>query len=76
MRSTSAACITQVHQQGFTTVSRATAKLLGAALDGASDLEHGTASISATFAPAWVQKSEKIKGDMGILRERLNKLKE
>jgi hypothetical protein len=54
---------------------RATAKLLGAALDG-GDLEAGSPGVSAAYAPGWVQKSEKIKADMGLLRERINKLKE
>ncbi len=55
---------------------RATAKLLGAALDGASDLELGSPGISTTFAPSWVHKSEKIKAEMTILKERLSRLKE
>jgi hypothetical protein len=58
------------------TCCRATAKLLGAALDGSSDLELGSPGISASFIPSWVHKSEKLKAEMTILRERLNKLKE
>jgi hypothetical protein len=54
---------------------RATAKLLGAALDG-GDFEAGSPGVSAAYAPGWVQKSEKIKGDMGLLKDRINKLKE
>lgn len=56
---------------------RATAKLLGAALGGdSSDIEMGSTGIAAAFAPSWVQRSEKIKAEMGILKERINKLKE
>jgi syntaxin 16 len=57
---------------------KATAKLLGAALgssDDRGDVELGS-GIAATFAPSWVSKSEKIKGEMGILKERMSKLKE
>eukprot|EP00775_Hariotina_reticulata_P011097 gene11097-11251_t len=58
---------------------RATAKLLGAALgsDAAGDIELGSSSgIGASYAPSWVTRSEKVKGDMTVLKERINKLKE
>lgn len=51
---------------------RAAERLLTAALGG--DVEMGAAA--AAFAPAWVQKSERLRGDMGQLKERLTKLKE
>lgn len=54
---------------------KATAKLLGAALDGASDVELGEVIVPGT-TPSWVLKSEKIKVEMGMLRDRINKLKE
>lgn len=55
---------------------RATAKLLGAAIDGSSDIELGSEGIAAAFVPSWVQKSEKIKAEMSVLKDRMNKLKE
>jgi syntaxin 16 len=58
---------------------RATAKLLGAALgsDAAGDIELGSSSgIGASYAPSWVTRSEKVKGEMTVLKERINKLKE
>lgn len=55
---------------------KATAKLLGAALDGGSDLEAGSTGIAAAYAPSWVQKSEKIKADMGVLKDRITRLRE
>eukprot|EP00879_Flechtneria_rotunda_P010105 GHRR01010563.1.p1 GENE.GHRR01010563.1~~GHRR01010563.1.p1 ORF type:complete len:308 (+),score=91.35 GHRR01010563.1:249-1172(+) len=59
------------------TDDRATAKLLGAALGSDSaDIEMGSSGISASYAPSWVARSEKIKGQMAVLKDRINKLKE
>ncbi len=55
-------------------ISRATARLVGAALDGAGDPEAG--AVASSFAPAWLKKSEKLKVEMGFLKDKLNKLKE
>lgn len=56
---------------------RATAKLLGAALGSSDgDIELGSAGISTGYAPRWVQVSERIKGDMADLKERIAKLRE
>jgi len=51
---------------------RATASLLNSAL-GSKDVELAGTGL---FAPAWVQKSEKIRMDLTVLKDRLNKLKE
>jgi syntaxin 16 len=51
----------------------ATAALMNSALGGNQDVEMAG---SALFAPLWVQKSEKIRMDLSILKERLSKLKE
>lgn len=62
----------------------ATAKLLGAAL-GSSDVElggltgsggGGSSEIGAAYAPSWITRSEKIKAEMGLLKDRLSRLKE
>lgn len=53
---------------------RAIGRVLGAAIGGDGDVE--SASTSAAMAPAWLQKSEKVRGDMGALKEKLVKLKE
>lgn len=53
-----------------------TAALLNSALGGSGhdgDIELASASI---MAPVWMQKSEKIRGHLSILREHLTKLKE
>jgi hypothetical protein len=56
---------------------RATAKLLGAALGGdSSDIEMASTGIAAAFEPSWIVRTEKIKGEMAVLKERMNKLKE
>ena len=56
---------------------KATAKLLGAALGAdTSDIEMANTGIAAAFAPSWVQRSEKIKMAMALLKERITKLKE
>lgn len=56
---------------------RATAKLLGAALGGDSgDVEIASSGIAAAFEPSWIVRTEKIKGEMAVLRERMNKLRE
>jgi hypothetical protein len=53
---------------------------VGAALDGSSssaaagDVE--LAAPASAFSPSWVHKAEKIRSEMGILKERLSKLKE
>jgi hypothetical protein len=65
---------------------KATAKLLGAALGSSSegDVEMGArgaaggddgGQIAAAYAPRWVQVSENIRGEMVVLKERINKLK-
>lgn len=54
------------------TDDRATARLVGAALG--SDVELG--ATPAAFAPAWVQKSERLRNDMNELKNQLVKLKE
>jgi syntaxin 16 len=46
---------------------------MNSALGGNKDVEMAG---SALFAPLWVQKSEKIRMDLSILKERLSKLKE
>ena len=51
---------------------RATAALINSAL-GSKDVEMAG---SALFAPVWIQKSEKIRVDLSVLKDRLNKLKE
>lgn len=51
---------------------RATASLLNSAM-GSKDVELAGTGL---FAPVWVQKSEKIRMDLTLLKERLNKLKE
>eukprot|EP00878_Enallax_costatus_P028292 GHUV01030546.1.p1 GENE.GHUV01030546.1~~GHUV01030546.1.p1 ORF type:complete len:152 (+),score=35.10 GHUV01030546.1:328-783(+) len=56
---------------------RATAKLLGAALGAnSSDIEMGSSGIGASYAPSWVSRSEKMKTEMTVLKDRINKLKE
>lgn len=52
---------------------RETAKLINSALMGSTDVEMTGASL---LAPAWVQKSEKIRVDLSLLKDRLHKLKE
>ncbi|GFH08512.1 Qa-SNARE protein, Tlg2/syntaxin16-family [Haematococcus lacustris] len=56
---------------------KATLKLVGAALQGSSTSEDmdATATTSAT-APVWLQTSEKVRSEMGILKDRLAKLRE
>ena len=57
-----------------THVLRATAVLLNSAMGGVSkDVEMAGSSL---FAPQWVQKSERIRVDLSLLKDRLNKLKE
>lgn len=52
----------------------ATAALINSALGGGGkDVEMAG---SALFAPVWVQKSEKIRVELGVLKDRLSKLKE
>ena len=61
---------------GDPTTDRATAKLLGAAL-GSSDIEMGSGGASgASYAPSWVVRSERLKADMAVLKDRITKLKE
>lgn len=61
---------------GDPTTDRATAKLLGAAL-GSSDIEMGSGgAIGASYAPSWVVRSERLKADMAVLKDRITKLKE
>lgn len=61
---------------GDHTTDKATAKLLGAAL-GSSDIEMGSgAAIGASYTPSWVARSERLKTDMAVLKERITKLKE
>jgi hypothetical protein len=56
---------------------KATAKLLGAALGAdTSDIEMANTGIAAAFVPSWVQRSEKVKGSMMVLKDRITKLKE
>jgi hypothetical protein len=58
---------------------KATAKLLGAALGGASDagdVELGVRGITTTCAPRWVEASERARGEMVLLRDRIAKLRE
>ncbi len=52
---------------------RATAALVNSVLGGNKDVEMAG---SALFQPVWVQKSEKIRVDLTLLKDRLNKLKE
>ena len=53
---------------------RATASLINSAMGGGGkDVEMAG---SALFAPVWVQKSERIRVDLSLLKDRLNKLKE
>ncbi|GMH33333.1 hypothetical protein BSKO_01167 [Bryopsis sp. KO-2023] len=54
---------------------RATAKLVGAALNGASDLELGGVD-EASVVPDWVVQAERIRTEMGLLKDKINKLKE
>lgn len=64
---------------GPTSQEKATARLVGAALDGNSTGTSGQdieiASTSA-FAPTWLHKSEKVRTEMSILKDRMAKLKE
>ncbi len=55
---------------------KATEKLMKAALGSSSDVEAATASTSSSLAPVWVQQSERIRVEMNLVKERLNKLKE
>ncbi len=61
-------------------IRRATARLVGAALDGqghsSSDVELATATATGALAPSWVHKSEKIRAEMSLLKEKMGKLKE
>lgn len=36
----------------------------------------GGSGIAAAFEPSWVMRSERIKGEMAMLKERMGKLKE
>mmetsp|Transcript_8436 Transcript_8436/g.21088 ORF Transcript_8436/g.21088 Transcript_8436/m.21088 type:complete len:312 (-) Transcript_8436:247-1182(-) len=49
-------------------------RVVGAAIGGDGDVE--STSTSTAMAPAWLQKSEKIKAEMGGVKEKLLKLKE
>ncbi len=54
---------------------RDTAKLINSALGGSTkDVE--LTGGSSLLAPAWVQKSERIRVELSLLKDRLNKLKE
>lgn len=43
---------------------------------GSTDPENGAAGAAPRIQPAWVVKSEKVRVDLGLLKERLDKLKE
>ncbi|MEW5299709.1 MAG: hypothetical protein WDW36_002699 [Sanguina aurantia] len=54
--------------------SAQTARLLGAALgSSSSDIEMGA---STTISPSWVLKSERVRAEMGVVKDRLVKLRE
>jgi hypothetical protein len=36
----------------------------------------GSSEIGAAYAPSWITRSEKIKAEMGLLKDRLSRLKE
>lgn len=46
------------------------------ALNGASDAEIGLVSFTPAAEPDWVVQAEKIRSDMGSLKEKTVKLKE
>lgn len=54
---------------------RATARLVGAALTGPSDLEMGLDDVSPS-APDWMLQAERIRNEMGTLQDKLISLKE
>lgn len=56
--------------------SRATAKLMGAALEAVSDAEIGLVGVSAAVVPDWVVQAERIRTDIGSVKDKMNKLKE
>lgn len=56
--------------------SRATAKLMDAALTTASDAEIGLVGVSASVVPDWVVQAERIRTEIGTVKDKMNKLKE